>query len=83
MRKLTVEVYLPAAQRAFDVRIPADMTMAQASELVASALRLESEGVYLSGDAPLLCDRESGDIFNINMTVWDLGIRNGSALMMI
>ena len=35
MNKLQIEVYLPAALRSFDVRVPADMKLAQVTQLVA------------------------------------------------
>lgn len=83
MNKLTVEVYLPAALQRFDVQIPADMRLAQITSLVSEALAQMSGALYSADAAPLLCDFESGEILNINMTAWDLGLRNGSSLMLI
>ena len=42
-----------------------------------------SGGVYEADPACVLCDRDSGAILNINMTVWELELRNGSKLMLI
>ena len=83
MNKLQIEVYLPAALRSFDVQIPANMTLAQTTKLVADALSQLSNSLYSAHSEPLLCDRDSGEILNINMTAWELGLRNGSKLMLI
>ena len=83
MNKLQIEIYLPAALRSFDVRISADMTLVQITQLVADALSQLSNSLYSAHSEPLLCDRDSGDILNINMTAWELGLRNGSRLMLI
>lgn len=83
MRKLIVEVYLPAAQRAFDLQIPSNARLSQVSELVGRTLTELSGGLYTADEASTLCDRETGEILNINMTVWELGLRNGSKLMLI
>lgn len=83
MTKLIVEVYLPAALRSFDVRIPADMRLFQITPLVSEALAQISGALYSPTAEPLLCDLESGEILNINMTAWNLGLRNGSRLMLI
>ncbi len=83
MKKLTVEVYLPAVLKSFDVRIPADMRLSQITPLISEALAQMSGALYSAGAVSLLCDYKSGEILNINMTAWDLGLRNGSRLMLI
>ena len=83
MSKLQIEIYLPAALRCFDVQIPADMKLGQITELTASALSQLSNSLYCVDSGPILCDRDSGQILNINMTAWELGLRNGSRLMLI
>ncbi len=83
MKKLTVEVYLPAVLKSFDVRIPADMRLSQITPLISEALAQMSGALYSADAASLLCDYKSGEILNINMTAWDLGLRNGSRLMLI
>jgi len=83
MKKLTVEVYLPAVLKSFDVRIPADMLLSQITPLVSEALAQMSGALYSADEVSLLCDYRSGEILNINMTAWDLGLRNGSMLMLI
>lgn len=83
MKKLTLEIYVPAAQRAFDVQAPAGAPLSQVRELAGREIGRLSGGVYEADPACVLCDRESGAILNINMTVWELGLRNGSKLMLI
>ena len=83
MKKLTLEIYLPAAQRAFDVQVPANAPQSQGLELAGRAISRLSGGVYEADPACVLCDRGSGAILNINMTVWELELRNGSKLMLI
>lgn len=83
MNKLQIEIYLPAALRSFDVQIPPDMKLAQVTHLTAGALSQLSNSLYCADGGPLLCDRDSGQILNINMTAWELGLRNGSRLMLI
>ena len=53
------------------------------TELAGREISRLSGGVYEADPACVLCDRESGAILNINMTVWELGLRNGSKLMLI
>ena len=81
--KLTVEIYLPAALQCYDVKIPADLQLADVTTLVAKAFSQIAKGLYIADDSSILCERESGKILNINMTPWELGLRNGFKLMLI
>ena len=83
MNKLPLEVYLPSAQKTFDVQVPPDARLSQVTELAGRTLAELSGGLYAADGDPTLCDRETGDMLNINMTVWELGLRNGSRLMLI
>lgn len=83
MNRLTIEVYLPAALQSFDVRVPADMKLSQITQLISQALGQISGLLYSADTIPILCDLKSGNILNINMTAWNLGLRNGSKLMLI
>ena len=83
MNRVTVEVYLPAAQKTFDVQVPADSRLSLVAGLVGHTLEEVSDGLYRADAAAVLCERETGEILNINMTVWELGLRNSSRLMLI
>lgn len=81
--KILIEVYLPAELQSYDVLIPADTRLSQTVTLIAAALSQMSGSLYAPDNAPLLCDRSTGAILNINMSAWELGLRNGSQLMLI
>ena len=81
--KALVEIFVPASGDKFDVFIPLESKMSEVLKLVSSALSDLSGGRYQATDDAVLCDADSGIIFNINMEVAELGIRNGSRLMLI
>nr|WP_263324545.1 EsaB/YukD family protein [Neobacillus sp. Marseille-Q6967] len=83
MNKVLVEIFLPAADRSFDVYIPLESQMYEVVALVSSLLSDISDGKYKATGNEVLCDAASGIIFNINMAVAELGIQNGSKLMLI
>jgi len=51
--------------------------------LISKAVMELSDEYYISSNDELLCDRESGNIFNINVSVKELDLKNGSRLMLI
>lgn len=81
--KALVEITVPAAAQKYDVFIPLESRMSEVIKMVAGALSDLSGGKYKATDDAILCDAETGSIFNINMEVAELGIKNGSRLMLI
>ena len=83
MNKVLVEIMLPAADRIFDVYIPLDSNMGEVLQMVNMALSDLSEGKYQARKDAILCDAETGIIYNINLEVAELEIKNGSRLLLI
>lgn len=81
--KALVEISVPAADQKYDVYIPLESRMSKVVKMVAGALSDLSEGKYRATDEAILCDAKTGIIFNVNMEVAELGIKNGSHLMLI
>lgn len=81
--KVLVEISLPASGDKFDVFIPLEMKMYEVLKLVSGALSDLSDGKYKATDETVLCDADTGIIFNINMEIAELGIKTGSRLLLI
>jgi len=81
--KALVEIFVPAAGQKYDVYIPLESKMSEVIKMVASALSDLSDGKYKATDEAILCDADTGIIFNVNMEVAELGIKAGSRLMLI
>lgn len=83
MDKILVEVYLPAAGSSFDVIVPCDLRLFEAIMMLSKILSELCQGYFISSEDTVMCDKESGAILNINMSVGELGLCNGSKLMLI
>jgi hypothetical protein len=83
MEKILVEVLLPAANTGYDIYIPIVSRMDEVTALVSAVLSELSAGKYKSDSNAVLCDAATGTIFDINKTVDELGIKNGSKLILI
>ena len=80
--KALVEITVPVSGEKFDVFIPLDSRLSEVLSLVSSALS-DLSGEYKATPDAVLCDADTGIIYNINMKVAELGIKNGSRLMLI
>jgi hypothetical protein len=83
MDKVLVEIFLPAANVSYDVYIPLACKMSEVLVLVSKVICDLSTGKYKTTDETVLCDAVTGIIYNINLSVSELGIINGSRLMLI
>ena len=81
--KALVEISVPATGQKYDVYIPLESKMSEVVTMVAAALNDLSGGSYKATSEAILCDADTGIIFNVNMEVAELGIKTGSRLMLI
>lgn len=83
MEKVLVEVYVPLLNEAYDVFLPLQSQMSEVLELLKQVVKELSEGRFVGDGGTAICHRADGSIINLNMSVFELGIRNGSRLMLI
>lgn len=83
MDKILIEVFLPAANKSFEIYIPLDLKFHEVTFLVSKTVSELSNGLFTSNDDSILCERETGNILNINMSAKELKLKNGSKLMLL
>lgn len=83
MDKVLVNVYVPILNASYDMFLPLTLQMHEALELIKKAVSEMSDGRFVSNSNNILSYRSNGKIVNINLSVYELGIRNGSMLMLI
>lgn len=83
MNQFLFEIYVPSLMKSFDVRVPKDIFLYQAIPLITEALEKYTDGVYKASDDEVLCNKENGLMLNLNSTPIELGLLNGSQLVLI
>lgn len=83
MDKVLVEIYIPVMEKSYDFFIPLQSQMSDVLDLIKKGITELTGGDYISDENTFVCHRESGAIININKSVLELGIKNGSRLMLI
>ncbi len=81
--KVLVEISIPASNEKYDVFIPLESRMSDVIKMVAAAANDLSDGEYRATETAVLCDADTGLLYNVNMEIAELGIKNGSRLMLI
>ncbi len=83
MEKILVEVFVPVLDRSFEIFIPLRSPMHEVLELIKKAVREMSDRRFIANENTAICYRENGNIININLSVYELALKNGSKLMLI
>ena len=83
MDKILVEVYLPSSGSSYDVYIPLASPLNEVLYLISNLLSDLSRGYFKSDGSAVLCDAATGRVLNINTTVFESGLKNGSKLLLI
>ena len=81
--KVLVEISVPAASQKFDVILALDCKMSEVALMASKALAELSNDTFKASEQSVLCDAATGRIFNINKEVAELGIKNGTRLVLI
>ena len=83
MNSYLIEVYLPYTNKTYNISIPTDIIIADAINLISYALEKLTDGLYRFSKDAVLCDKESDSILDVNKRAFELGIRNGTHLILI
>ena len=83
MKKYLVDVYLPAIGKHLDVYLPTGKKIGEATKLLVNIAESLSNGSYKGTVNTVLLSANNGEPFNPNDTVYDVGIRNSSKLILI
>ncbi|WP_042462810.1 ubiquitin family protein [Neobacillus dielmonensis] len=83
MHKLLVEIYNPASHDSYDVFIPVKSKVFEVAYLLSNTVSELSKGYFKATEQTVLCDRETGVVLDPNLTIEELGLKNGSKLMLL
>ena len=81
MEKLIVEIYSPAANIVHDIFIPENMQIGEITQLCGKMFAQLSGGTFRFTENGILCERDSGFIFDPNQPVKQSRLRNGTKLV--
>lgn len=82
MEMIIVEVSIPSISTKFDFKIPAGSKVCDVTNEIVNALIATQQNLAFD-DNVILCDMDSGKVVNPEKYIAELGIKDGSHLMLI
>ena len=83
MNKILVKLYVPAIGEEYDVWIPLNRRIYNVIRLIVRAVGEITEGEYKPVHFPALYDRQTALPYNINLSIGESNIRNGSEIILL
>ena len=79
--KIIVEVFSPAVEKTYQVRIPRSLPIHELTTLLSKLIEEMEPGSYTADGTAVLCDRTSGSIYSSALTPREAGWENGTQLL--
>ena len=80
--KILIQVYVPAFGKYIEMRIPRQLKVGQVLDIIAEYFS-GSFNECIRGENLILCDADSGRSYSVNVFIEQLGLTNGSRIMVV
>ncbi len=83
MSKILIEVYVPAAEKTYDVFLPKEAMVYEILPMISSVMSELEKGFFMAAEDSVLCYYGSGEVLDLKKSVNELNLKNGSRLIII
>lgn len=83
MHKILVQIYLPANDCVYEMRVPKQLKVQDVLAMLEPFLQRHANDGFIPHKDLVLCDMDTGRTLNANEFIERAGLHNGSKLMVI
>ena len=83
MDKVLVKVYVPMLEKIYDVWIPSHKRIYNVIDLLIKAVNELNDNCYIPDKLPMLYDKLTAEVYDINLSIKDSTIRSGTELVLL
>lgn len=81
--KILVELEIPMIEKVYDLYIPVNKKIGTIKKLIEDALEEITDDSYKGSETTNFFSKETGMIYDVNQTVRDTDLKNGSRMILI
>ena len=81
--KILIELYIPLIEKSYDLYIPINKTIGTVKKLIEEALVEITNHAYVIKPESNFYSKENGSMYNVNTTVRDTDLKNGSRVILV
>jgi hypothetical protein len=82
MEKINIEVFIPGINKSYDIVISGNALTADAAVYINKVIT-EYQEVSLKGENLVLCSFDTKTVLDLEATLFDNGVKNGSRLLLV
>lgn len=83
MDKVLVKVYVPMLEKIYDVWIPSHKRIYNVIDLLIKAVNELNDNCYRPDKLPMLYDKLTAEVYDINLSIKHSTIRSGTELVLL
>jgi len=83
MNNVLVKLYVPMLEETYDVWIPSHKRIYNVIILLVKAINELNNNCYILNEMPMLYDKLTAEIFDVNLRVKETNIRSGTELILL
>ena len=83
MNNVLVKLYVPMLEEIYDVWIPAHKKIYNVIILLVNAINELNGNCYIPNEMPILYDKLTAEIYDVNLRVKETDIRSGTELILL
>ena len=81
--KILIELEIPITEKKYDLFIPINKKVGTIKKLIEEALIGLTDGAYIIKEDTNFYSKETGAIYNVNDTIRDTDLKNGSRIILL
>ena len=81
--KILIQLEIPIIEKKYDLFIPINKKVGTIKKLIEEALIELSDNAYIPNPASNFYSKDNGAIYDVNKTVRDTDLRNGSRIILV
>ena len=81
--KILIGLYVPLMEKSYDIYIPINKKIGTVKKLIEDGLRELTDNSYIIKEDSNFYNKENGQIYDVNKTVRETDLKNGSKILLI
>lgn len=81
--KILIELYIPVIEKNYDLYIPINKKIGTIKKLIEDGLVDLTDNAYIIKESTNFFSKETGEIYDVNKTVRETDLKNGSRIVLI
>ena len=81
--KVLLEVYIPSIEKEYDIFVPVNKKIGTIKKMIETGITDLTDDVYSISDDTNLYSKDTGNMYDVNVSLIDTDLKNGSRVILI